>query len=382
MRVLVVGNYSRNLVVFRGALLRELTRRGDVVAAVGPEDDPWVRGQLAEAGVGFFAVPLRRSSLNPLADIAFLVSLIGVIVRFNPRLLITFTHKPNVVGAVCAVFRREMVHVLMVEGLGYAFLRGTLRRSLVRQVLRVLYSMPKQLSAGAIFVNPRDFEDFRANELLSRQWSTLALRGIGIDLRRFEYSRPSFSPFVFLMVARVLRSKGVVEYCHAAAVVRSSEPTVRFVLVGDPDPGADGVPNDEFSELCARSGVEWRRFTVEIEKEYARCSAFVLPSYREGFPVCIMEAMATGRAVVTTDVPGCKDAVTHGENGIIVPARNYRALAEAMVKLVRDRQLAERFGRTARETAERCFDEVVHTRAQADWLRSVVLRSGNGEVVL
>jgi glycosyltransferase involved in cell wall biosynthesis len=350
-------------------MIQELVRRKHRVLATSPEADESVVKRLKALGAAFQPIPFRRAAVTPLRDIQYLAKLFFLSFTYNPDVVVSFTHKPNIVTGLYSGLRGVgCSHLFMVEGLGYAFLKGSLQRSLVKRVLQFIYKVPGLLSSGAIFLNLEDYRTFLEGSFITRQMPYLVLRGVGVDLTRFGYFPSPKDGFQFLMVARILRSKGVIEYCNAAERVRQAYPKAKFRLVGDLDPGLDGIGAEELDAVARRAGVQLSRFRIDIEQDYRGCNVFVLPSYREGFPVTVMEAMATGRAVIVSDVVGCRDAVRHGVDGILVPARDVAALADAMLFCLRNPAVIEAFGRNGRNAAEKWFDQGLQAAAQADWL--------------
>ena len=369
MTALVIGNHSRNLVIFRGAILRELVARGVRTVAIGPEPDVWVAARLAEMGVSFVCIPLARASINAFSDVIFLLRLSLAFLRFRPDVVISFTHKPNIFSSLLYRCCGVGSHVMIVEGLGYAFIeKGDLRRQFARHVIATTYKLVAKSSSGGIFINAADHRHFLANGYLSAKFPVLITGGIGVNLLRFVPTKPPLQTFTFLMVARLLRSKGVVEFCAAAREVRRCRPGARFVIVGAFDPGTDGISRAVFENYVADQTISYVGEVNDVQPHYRECSVFVLPSYREGFPVTIMEAMACGRAVIATDVTGCRDAVVDGVTGVLVAAQQVAPLTQAMVNMFDHPEQVVRFGINGRKRAEANFDEKAIAAAQVGWV--------------
>lgn len=372
MKVLIAGNYSRNLVIFRGPLINELVGRGHAVVAVGPENDSWVNDRLREMRARFVMVPLGRASVNPLRDLQYLWRLVRLIGREQPDVVLTFTHKPNIFGAFAALLAGHFPSVLLIEGLGYAFINVTGRRKrIAHAATKFLYRMAFRSARQVFFLNSDDLALFRSENILPARLPTPIIDGIGVDLHRFRYWAPGSDVTDFLMIARMLKTKGIEEFCEAARIVKRTFPDRRFSIVGTPDPSSDGFPFAPFKQYIDDGVILWTEQANDVEEFYRRCSVYVLPSYREGMPVTVMEAMATGRAVITTDVPGCRTTVEHGVTGVIVPPRDVEALAAAMLMLVRAPELAREMGRAGRRVAEARFDASEIAREQANILEGV-----------
>ena len=245
----------------------------------------------------------------------------------------------------------------MITGLGYAFIRrdGSTRWRLVHALARLLYWLGLRLSTCVIFQNRDDLAAFRQMGLLGRHKAAGVVAGSGVDIHRFAV-RPLPDRPVFLMVARLLRDKGIGEYIAAAGIVRASHPEAEFHLVGPSDPGPAAFPLAEV-EAAARAGtVIYHGATEDVRPFIAAARIYVLPSYREGTPRSALEAMAMGRPVITTDVPGCRAAVENGRNGILVPHAAAGPLAKAMIRLIGNPAEAARMGAEGRAIAEKTYD--------------------------
>jgi glycosyltransferase involved in cell wall biosynthesis len=187
--------------------------------------------------------------------------------------------------------------------------------------------------------------------------NTLLVNGSGVDLQTFPFAKCPSGPIHFLMVARLLKAKGVVEYSEAAKLAKSRISGARWILIGPFDDGnPDGIAKTQLDQLLQQTPIEHIEWTDNVRDYLEDCHIYVLPSYREGLPRSVLEAMAVGRAILTTDVPGCRETVIEGENGVLVPAMNSGALADAMVSMATDQAALSRMGVRSRQIAEEKFD--------------------------
>jgi glycosyltransferase involved in cell wall biosynthesis len=317
---------------------------------------------IREHGLRLFPVELARGGLNPLRDLGALGRLVRVCREFRPDILHAVAVKPVVYGAIAAALAGVPHTVNALGGLGYVF---TSRRALAR-LLRPFALLAYRVALGRrsawlILQNPDDLAALEARGIASRERTTL-IRGSGVDLCGYRVvPEPEGVPLVVLP-ARLLWDKGIAEFVDAAERLRRDGVVAKFALAGDIDPeNPASVPRD-WIEAKVRSGaVEWWGWQERMSEVFGRASVVCLPSYREGLPKALIEAAACGRAIVTTDVPGCREVVADGENGLLVPARDAVALARALGRLIRDRPLRTRFGAAGRVRAEREFavDRVV-----------------------
>lgn len=344
MRILLVAGFAPSLINFRGPLLTTLVSKGHQVWAAAPLSiaAPDLKHLLAAMGVRYLPIPLSRGSLNPFGDIATLLSLNCLLGQIHPDVVVAYTIKPVVyVGLVIRLrllLDRGLAtrFVPLITGLGYAFTSGGgggKARWLLRALLQRLYFVALRSADVLVFQNPDDQDAFHAMGLIPPLAKTLRVWGSGVDLEAFT---PQDLPdaHIFLMLSRLLFDKGIREYVEAARLVRSKYPLAVFRLAGmlDPNPAAIGLP--ELQSWINGGDVEYLGDLSSVQTALQECRIYVLPSYREGTPRSVLEAMATRRPILTTDVPGCRETVVHGVNGFLVPPRDPQALAEVMCKLI------------------------------------------------
>jgi glycosyltransferase involved in cell wall biosynthesis len=267
--------------------------------------------------------------------------------------------KPVIYGSLAARAARVRHRFAMVAGLGYVYTPGSAGMSLRRRLLRWIVSRLYKLafaSCEKVFFQNKDDVDFFVSQGLVDPARPVLLAGTGVDLSRLEASPPPTRPLSFLLMARLLREKGICEYVDSARLVSRKYPNARFVLLGGIDPNPGGLTRRVVEEWAAEGVVEWHDHVEDVRPWIAASSVYVLPSYREGKPRSTQEAMAMGRPVITTDVPGCRDTVDEGVNGFLVPARNAEALAAAMLRFIDQPDLVVSMGRESRRLAEERFD--------------------------
>lgn len=355
--ILVLGNAARSLVNFRGPLIREMLGRGHRVTAASGEPDRSAAATLAQWGAAYEAVPLGRTGLNPFADLATFLALVRLMRRVRPDVLFAHTIKPVVYGLLAARAAGVPRRVAMITGLGYAFGDGQeAKRRLARSMGALGYRSALRLAERVIFQNPDDRVLFVQRGLVSAR-KAVEVAGSGVDLAHYAPAPLPDGPVTFLMVARLLADKGVREFAAAARIVRQAHPQARFVLVGPPDPNPAAIGVEELEAWQREGAISWAGALDDVRPALAACHVFVLPSYyREGLPRSILEAMATGRAIITTDAPGCRETVVAGQNGLLVPPRDAPALAEAMLRLAADRAFVAAAGQASLALARETFD--------------------------
>jgi glycosyltransferase involved in cell wall biosynthesis len=349
MKILLFANTDWYLYNFRLPLAKALRARGADVTLLSPPGEYAAR--LQGEGFRWLAFPFERKGMNPLAELAAILRLRRLYRRERPDLVHHFTVKPVLYGSLAARLAGVPAVVNSITGLGYLFLGKGIGRRLLRTLARTLY----RLSLGrtrVIFQNEDDRRAFLDLHLVRPEQADL-VPGSGVDMTRFvPASEPDGTPVV-LLAARLLWDKGVGEFVEAA---RQLTVRARFVLAGDPDadnPAA--VPPEQLRAWQEEGVVEWQGWQDDMPTVLAGANIFCLPSYREGLSKTLAEAAACGRAIVTTDVPGCRDVVAHGVNGLLVEPRNADALAEAISALLADPSLRRKMGAAGRRIAEERF---------------------------
>ncbi|HVF93159.1 MAG TPA: glycosyltransferase family 4 protein [Sphingomonas sp.] len=353
-RVLVVSSLALSLVNFRGRLLRALVDAGYTVEACAPDHDPAVVAALADMGVTFRQVPMARAGLNPIADLRTLFALIRAIVAWRPDIVLAYTQKPIAYAGIATRLVGRARFFAMVSGLGHAFSdTGSRTRPLLARLVALLFRAALARAVAVFVFNADDRGELIRQGMITPHHRVLLLPGSGVDLEHFATSAVPTGAPVFLMIARLLKSKGLEEFVAAARIVRARSPDARFHLVGAIDANPDSVGAAALRAWQDEGAIRYLGETRDVRPHLADATVFVLPSwYREGLPRTILEAMATGRAVITTDMPGCRDPIDAGVNGIIVPPRDAGALAHACLRFVDDPALARRMGSAARRIAE------------------------------
>ncbi|WP_126975669.1 glycosyltransferase family 4 protein [Frigidibacter oleivorans] len=369
-KVMVIGSLAWSLVNFRLDLMRRMVAQGHRVLAVAPDIDPATRDRLAAEGIACAAVPMDRTGMNPLRDLATLDALTRLMRAERPDLVLSYTMKPILYGSLAA--RRAGVpgvHALFT-GLGYAFtdeapeeapapLAARLKRRAVRTVVVGLHRVALTGVTSAFCYNDQERRDIRRHRLIPARVPLHDVPGSGVDTARFAASPPPEGAVRFLFVGRLLRSKGLEVLARATAELRARGHAVTVDLLGPEDTNPDAIDPATLARWQAEGLFRHLGQTRDVAPYFRACSVFVLPSLlREGVPRTILEAMASGRAVITSDAPGCGETIRDGVQGHVVPRGDARALAAAMERYLTDPDLARRMGAAARALA--CARHDVH----------------------
>ncbi|HLC01544.1 MAG TPA: glycosyltransferase family 4 protein [Anaerolineales bacterium] len=359
-KVLLVANTDWYLFNHRLSLAENLRRRGIEVHLASPGGG--FAARLRQAGFAWHEVRMDRKGFNPIREVRTLNRLRDLYRQVAPTLVHHFTIKPVLYGSLEGRWRDVPALVNSITGRGYLFAGRGIIPWLLRIALRPVFAhaldTPNQ---KVVFQNPADLEAFLALRLVRRERCVL-IRGSGIDPQRFRpRPEPAGDPVV-VMPSRMLRDKGVQDLVEASRLLRRRRVRVRVVLAGAPDPGnPTSIPEGRLRQWTAEGVVEWGGWSEDMVETYAAAHVVVLPSHAEGVPRALIEAAAMGRPIVATDLPGCREIVYNGRNGLLVPVRDPQALSEAIQTLVEDPALRRRMAAEGRAIAlENYTDEIVN----------------------
>jgi glycosyltransferase involved in cell wall biosynthesis len=356
-RIVVVGGHAPALISFRGELIAAMVSAGHEVIACAPGAHPEVAEALRARGARYQPVALNRAGINPLGDLSSLLGLRRLFRQLRPDLVLAYTAKAVIYGAGAARLAGVPQIFAMITGLGYAFIDGReLKRRVLRQVTTRLYRASLAGCEAILFQNRDDLDDFRRAGIVAPGKRLVLVDGSGVETAHYGFAPVVPEPPTFLLIARLLRDKGIVEYVEAARALRAAHPQARFRLLGPLDPNPAGIGADTLERWRSEGAIEYLGEAEDVRPHLRASTVYVLPSYREGMPRTVLEAMATGRAIVTTDVPGCRETVVEGDNGFLVPARDAGALAAAMRRFIAEPGLAIAMGARSRAIAEQRFD--------------------------
>lgn len=367
MKVLVFSNRASNLIGFRYKLLKSLVASGIDVYAVAPADIRNIFEKMSEIGVKYEQLDYSKSSINPFKELGVIFAIMSIIKREVPDVMFSFMTKPVIYGSIAAKLCGVKHIQSMIEGLGYMFIGRTIKQRILKYIALVLYWIALKCTNRVYFLNDDDKQYFEKHLVSPKK--TKRIFGIGIDLEKFFPVEHSKGNLMFLFVGRLLVDKGIKEFIEAAKIVSAKYSQARFVIVGGADENPASLSSEEIAEYAKTTAIKFVGIQADVRPYLMECSALVLPSYREGMPVSPMEAMASSRAVILTDVPGCREliirkspgdtldnGVLEGKNGYMVEKGNSQAIAKAMIDLIENPCKIEAMGREGRKFAEQFLD--------------------------
>ncbi len=337
--ILIIASHAPSLINFRLSLIKELLNKGNKVSIAAPEYKftNVLRKQLSDLGISINIFSLSRSGLNFFQDYKSFKEMRIIIKNCDPDVVIAYTVKPVIYAGIILKKFSKISYYPLITGLGYAFTTDhSLKRKILRYFLIKLYKKGLRSSAKVIFQNKDDKNLFYDLKILKKNNLSSVVNGSGIDLKMYPFSVIPSDP-VFLMISRLLVDKGVREYVEAAQIVHSRFPNTIFQLAGYLDENPSGISLEELQSWVKQGDIQYLGEIKSVQSILKSCRYYVLPSYREGTPRSTLEALSTGRPVITTDVPGCRETVIHRKNGLLVIPKNSNSLAKAMISLIEEK---------------------------------------------
>lgn len=354
MHIVIITSSAKALFTLRKELVDSWVNTGFKVTAIGDRPENEYSALCRARGFDYRSVTLQRNGLNPLKDIRTMRELTVMLKELKPdRVFCTFAK--SIAYGAWAAKKAGISHVYsLMSGLGSIYRCDSLKTKMIRLVMNQLYKNAFNCSKTVIFQNKDDLNLFVDKSLVKRE-KTIIVNGSGVDINRFEFSLlPHNSTFLF--VGRLLKEKGIREFIDAAKSIKRKFPNSSFIAVGDTDTNPSSLQKNEVAKYQEEGLIKFVGFQQDVRPFIRQCDYFVLPSYHEGTPRCVLEAMAMGRPIITTDAPGCKETVINGVNGFLVPVGDFLSLADKMELLLKDDDTAAVMGKESRKIAEEKYD--------------------------
>lgn len=354
--ILFFGANTRSLIQLRLDLMKDFKKLGYRVIACAPLDihAEEVKSQLKCLNIEFIAIRLKKTGLNVFSDLIAFIGFYKVLKEIKPEIVYLYYVKPVIYGSIVAKLVRTHKIYSTIAGLGSVFISTNIAIRALRVIIEGLYKMSLRFNTRIFFQNPDDLNLFITRDIIPED-KTLLVNGSGVDLS--YYSLASLPKEIsFIMVARLIKDKGIHEYISACKALKALYPKITCYLFGSFDTNPTSMSKKELNSLVDEKIVNYIDGTTDVRKALAKANVFVLPSYREGTSRATLEAMAMGRPIITTDVPGCRETVIDGVNGYLVPVKNSAALAKAMERFILHPETIQMMGKESRRIAEEKYD--------------------------
>lgn len=354
-RLLFVVNDAGFFVSHRLPIALEAQKKGYEVHICTPSNNE-MEARFQKEGFTFHASPLKRGKSDLIKEIKYIKYLFDLYKKYNFDIIHHVTIKPVLFGGIAARFAKVNAVVSAISGMGYIFIKQGLKASLTRRLVIAGYRFAfKQRKHRIIFQNEDDLNLFLKHRIIQKEQARL-IKGSGVDLTEFKAAPVPPAPLKVILPARMLWDKGVGEFVEAARMVKKEYPEIIFQLAGGVDTeNPAGIAEEQLKAWQEESIVEWLGYCDNVAELFQHAHIVCLPSYREGLPKALIEAMGCARAIITTDVPGCREVVNHMQNGILVPLKSPQEIADAVVLLAKNSKMLHEMGQASRKRAEEEF---------------------------
>lgn len=351
-KFILISPKNRTAYNFRGDLIKAIIKEGYEVIVTGPNMDGVEN--ITALGARFELIPMNKNGVNPIADLKYTRQLYKLMKREHVEASLGYTIKPVIYGAIAAKLAGVKRRTSMVTGTGYLFTATTLKAKILKVVALMLYRMGLSCAQTVIFQNQDDRNEFVENGLL-KQEKTRIVNGSGVNMSHFT---PEALPerMTFFMLSRALKSKGVREYLDACRIVKQKYPDVRCMYLGAVEKMQDALTWEEVEAYIKDGTIEYFPETKDVREYTKQCSVYVLPSYKEGTPRTVLEAMAMKRPIITTDAPGCRATVQDEANGFLVEVKNAQAVADKMIYMIEHPELVETMAEKSYEICQQKYE--------------------------
>jgi glycosyltransferase involved in cell wall biosynthesis len=355
-KVIIIGSFLDALLWFRQELIKEFINDGYQVIACTPKpENEELINRITAINVTYIEIPMARTGLNPFKDLKSFWALYKIFNKEKPTFILSYAIKPVIYGSLAAKLANVPAIFSMVTGLGHAFIAKGVKGTILRTIASFLYKMAFLCNKKIFFQNPDDQKYFTTKGIVKNIDQTQLINGSGVDVEHYAQT-PFPHNFSFILVARLLREKGVYEYAKAAKILKKQHPEVTFKLVGFLDKNPSVISAQDLEIWQEEGFIEFLGRSDNVRELLNDSTVFVLPSYREGTPRTVLEAMAVGRPIITTDTPGCRETTINGYNGYLVKAQDIESLCKAMKKMIDNPKEVIIMGSKSRKIAEDKYD--------------------------
>ncbi len=353
-KIAVISSHTHSLFWFRMNMMEEFTRHGYEVIALGQEAESVWKQQFAAHGIRYQQIYVERNGMNPLKDLRTLRELDLFFKHERPEKV--FCYQAKTIIYTCLAARKNGIKEVypLVAGLGSIFRGDSLKRKLIKAVMVTEYKLALRCSKRVMFQNNDDLSAFVDGQFLKSE-ICVSVNGSGVVVHMCFLLRMPEKP-AFLMISRLIKDKGVMEYLDACKMIKTKHPDATCLLVGPYDTNPSALKEDELQKYIDDGTITYFGEQLDVRPYIGKSSVFILPSYHEGTPKSVLECMSCGRAIITTDAPGCRETVTDGVNGYLVPVKDAKAVAEKMEVFLRQPELAAQMGAQGRSLVEQKYD--------------------------
>ncbi|WP_432356948.1 glycosyltransferase family 4 protein [Sporosarcina sp. UB5] len=354
MKIAVLSSHTSSLFWFRMDMMKDFIENGHTVIALGSEPEAEWKKKFQEYNIDYRQLYVERNGVNPLKDLKTLWSLYTFMKVERPDKVFAYQAKTVVYGSLAAKLNGISEVYPLIAGLGSIFRGEGFKNKVVKTIMRIEYWAACKCSKKVFFQNQDDKNEFIKNGLIKEN-KTVIINGSGVDLEKFRPTQFPEEP-AFLYIGRLIKDKGIMEYLEACREVKDKHPKVRCLLVGPFDSNPSALKPEELNPYIENSIIEYFGEQSDVRPFISQCSTYVLPSYHEGTPKTVLEAMAMGRSIITSDAPGCRETVIEGLNGYLVEVKDIKGLTSKMEYLISNREICKNMGHESEKIAKEKYD--------------------------
>ncbi len=354
MKIAVLSSHTSSLFWFRMDMMKDFIKQGHLVIALGPEPESNWKSKFEENGIRYQQLFVERNGINPLSDLRTYRELKKFMKEEKPDKVFAYQAKTVVYGSLAAKSNGITEVYLLIAGLGSIFRGEGLNNKMIKAIMKTQYRLACNASKKVFFQNNDDKKEFINNRLIQEE-KIVIINGSGVNLEKFKPQPLPETP-VFLFVGRLIKDKGVMEYLEACKRIKEEYPEVRCLLVGPYDSNPSAIQPEELQPFINQEIIKYFGEQSDVRPYLKQCSTYVLPSYHEGTPKTVLEAMAIGRAIITSDAPGCRETVTDKYNGFLVPVKDINELVEKMRTLIEDQETNKKMAERSLKLAKEKYD--------------------------
>ena len=352
-KMIIISPKNKTLYNFRGDLIKSIINEGYEVIVIGPNKDNIE--EVLKLGVSFKEVPLKKDKVSILADLEYYKGLKKILKEEKPDIVFSYTIKPVIYGSLAARKCKIKNVYAMITGLGRLYASKSLKTKILRYASNFLYKNALKGCKKVIFQNNDDLNQLVTSGILSKE-KTVKVDGSGVNIEKFKFTKNPLNN-TFIMVSRIIKEKGVIEYLKAAEIVKKKHPNSKFILLGGYDNSIGALTKNDIKYYLENNIVEIPGETSDVVPYYKKSMVFVLPSYyKEGLPRTILEALSVGRPVITTDWTGCREAIRNNKNGFLIEIKNHEELAKKMIYLIENHNIVEKMSNYGYELCKEIYD--------------------------
>lgn len=369
MKIAVLSSHTPSLFWFRMDMMKEFKNKGHTVIALGSEAEEDWKKRFKEHNIEYLQLYVERNGMNPLKDLKTLSSLYNFMKKEKPDKVFAYQAKTVVYGSIAAKLNGISEVYPLIAGLGSIFRGRGFKNKIVKTIMKVGYWAACKFSKKVFFQNHDDKNEFIQNGLIKDD-KTVIINGSGVNLERFTPTPLPYTP-VFLFIGRLIKDKGIMEYLEACKEIKKQHPKVRCLLVGPFDSNPSALKPEELEPYIKTGVIEYFGEQSDVRPFISHCSIYILPSYHEGTPKTVLEAMAMGRAIITSDAPGCKETVIEGLNGLLVKVKDIQGLISKMEYLINNQDICKKMGGESTKIAREKYDVKVVNKSIMQEMRLI-----------